>query len=133
MPGRKFQKSSAHGVYFHVHSTPKRGTVAEAIMATNNMQSEVDNILSQADERKKSSIKSIEIAKEVEPVIDVGNLLLLDQQPLALNELRYGTCHHVIITMCTYLQTVMLVYIGYICNINTASQHHITIWERKPQ
>ena len=58
------------------------------VMATDKTQSEVDQILSQADENKKSSFKSIEIFKEVEPNIDVGNLLLLDQQPLAITELR---------------------------------------------
>ena len=60
------------------------------VMATDKTQSEVDQILSQADENKKSNFKSIEIFKEVEPNIDVGNLLLLDQQPIAITELRYG-------------------------------------------
>ena len=58
------------------------------VMATDKTQSEVDQILSQANENKKSSFKSIEIFKEVEPNIDVGNLLLLDQQPLAITVLR---------------------------------------------
>ena len=57
-------------------------------MANENAQNEVDQLLSQFDEKTKSSLKSIECFKEVEPVIDVGNLLLIDQQPLAATKLR---------------------------------------------
>lgn len=51
-------------------------------------QTQVDAILLQAEENKKNSSKSIEVIKEVEPIFDIGNLLLLDQQPLSLTELR---------------------------------------------
>ena len=57
-------------------------------MANEKAQNEVDQLLSQVDEKTKSSLKSIECFKEVEPVIDVGNLLLIDQEPLAAIKLR---------------------------------------------
>ena len=58
------------------------------VMAAEASQSKVDKILSLADEERKSSFKSIEVFKEVEPVFDVGNLLISDQQPLVIKELR---------------------------------------------
>lgn len=57
-------------------------------MAADGSQNKVDTILSQVEEEQKASVKSIEVFKEVEPVVDAGNLLLVDQQPLSLNELR---------------------------------------------
>ena len=60
----------------------------EKVMANEKAQNEVDQLLSQVDEKTKSSLKSIECFKEVEPVIDVGNLLLIDQEPLAAIKLR---------------------------------------------
>eukprot|EP00112_Aurelia_sp_Birch-Aquarium-sp1_P002825 Seg1313.2 transcript_id=Seg1313.2/GoldUCD/mRNA.D3Y31 product="Ribosome biogenesis regulatory protein-like" protein_id=Seg1313.2/GoldUCD/D3Y31 len=56
-------------------------------------QTQVDDILNQAEEQKKLSHKATEVFKEVEPVIDVGNLLLSDQQPISLPEFRSNTKH----------------------------------------
>ena len=51
-------------------------------------QTQIDDILSQAEEQKKLSHKATEVFKEAEPIIDVGNLLLSDQQPISLPEFR---------------------------------------------
>ena len=54
----------------------------------NEAQTQIDDILSQAEEQRKLSHKATEVFKEVEPITDVGNLLLSDQQPISLPEFR---------------------------------------------
>jgi len=47
----------------------------------------IEHILSIEDD-KRAKFKSIEVFKEVEPVTDLGNLYLSDQQPIEVKELR---------------------------------------------
>ena len=51
-------------------------------------QTQIDDILNQTEEQKKLGHEATEVFKEAEPIIDVGNLLLSDQQPISLPEFR---------------------------------------------
>lgn len=48
----------------------------------------IDELLSAEDDRSAAASKSIEVLKEVEPSIDVGDLLLIDNQPVDKKELK---------------------------------------------
>ncbi len=57
----------------------------EVDAASNNAR--VEEILRHAEETNKR-LKSVEVVKEAEPEFDLGNLLLNDQQPLDLPQLK---------------------------------------------
>ena len=54
---------------------------------TSNQADTVSQIVAIQRENE-SKFKSIEVFKEVEPYIDLGNLLLLDLQPINSDELK---------------------------------------------
>ena len=52
------------------------------------MEVNVASVLSAAEKDAKEKFKSTDVAKDVDPELDVGNLLATDLQPIDVRELR---------------------------------------------
>ena len=52
------------------------------------MEVDVASVLSAAEKDAKEKFKSTEVAKDVDPELDIGNLLATDLQPFDVRELR---------------------------------------------
>ena len=49
---------------------------------------DVASVLSAAEKDAQGKFKSIDVKKDVDPELDVGNLLAIERQPIDLRELR---------------------------------------------
>ena len=61
---------------------------ARAKMA-DGMEVDVASVLSAAEKVAEGKFKSIDVKKDIDPELDVGNLLAIDLQPIDLRELRW--------------------------------------------
>ena len=61
---------------------------ARAKMA-DGMEVDVASVLSAAEKDAEGKFKSIDVKKDIDPDLDVGNLLAIDLQPIDLRELRW--------------------------------------------
>ena len=52
------------------------------------MAVDVASVLSAAEKDAKEKFKYIEVAKDVDPELDIGNLLATDLQPIDVREIR---------------------------------------------
>lgn len=52
------------------------------------MEVDVASVLSTAEKDAQEKFKSIDVKKDIDPELDVGNLLAIDLQPIDLRELR---------------------------------------------
>ena len=52
------------------------------------MEIDVESVLSAAEKDAKEKFKSIEVIKDVDPDLDIGNLLASDLQPIDIREFR---------------------------------------------
>ena len=57
------------------------------------MEVDVASVLSAAEKDAEGKFKSIDVKKDIDPELDVGNLLAIDLQPIDLRELRWVTTH----------------------------------------
>lgn len=52
------------------------------------MEIDVASVLSSAEKDSKEKYKSVEVTKDIEPDLDIGNLLATDLQPIDIQQLR---------------------------------------------
>ena len=53
-----------------------------------SMEIDVASVLSAAEKNAKEKFKSTEVTKDIDPDLDIGNLLATDLQPIDLREIR---------------------------------------------
>ena len=53
-----------------------------------SMEIDVESVLSAAEKNAKEKFKSTEVIKDIDPDLDIGNLLATDLQPIDIREFR---------------------------------------------